>query len=54
MTYQRQPMISFTVTLSNDKTIKVSAPSAQRARDRVIKLLEERESTLTIKSVDRT
>ncbi|MEU0967851.1 hypothetical protein ABZ357_21330 [Streptomyces sp. NPDC005917] len=53
MRYQPQRMISFTATLSNGKTVKVTAPSEQRAHQRVTKWLADQESELTVTSITR-
>jgi hypothetical protein len=42
---------TYTVTLSNGRTIKVTAPSEQRALHRVNKMIEQRGSSVTVISV---
>jgi hypothetical protein len=51
MRYDRQEMKTFTANLSNGKSVKVSAPSSQRALARVEKLIAQRGSTVTVVSV---
>lgn len=43
---------TFSVKLSNGKTAKVKAPSPQRARQRVERMIEQAGSRVTIVSVD--
>lgn len=49
----RQPMHAYVATLSNGRTVRVTAPSPQRARDRVIKYLADRHPDLTVTGVSR-
>ena len=46
-----QPMKSFQVKLSNGKTATVEAPSPQRARQAIERMIAKRGSSVTVTSV---
>jgi len=50
MTYRPQSMNTYTVSLSNGKTVRVSAPSPQRAVTRIEREIARKGLSLTIVS----
>ena len=51
MNYRRQEMKTFTATLSNGKSVTITAPSVQRARLRLEREIAKRGSKVQIISV---